>query len=135
MTTKDERIGIRVPSETKHSLLQIARKEGRSLAQVCEILLRAEIHSYEKKHFVARIEKWLLIAAPSAAPRAQLFKVTQRLDDALAAQPIQRPEQKQVKRPPPFCTKKTMSAGLIPELPIRSEWKIASSRSCRPLGW
>src|ERR1700693_2301235 len=49
MTTKDERIGIRVPSETKHSLLQIARKEGRSLSQVCEIFLRAEIHSYEKK--------------------------------------------------------------------------------------
>jgi hypothetical protein len=49
MTTKDERIGIRVPSETKHSLLQIARKEGRSLAQVCEILLRAGIHSYEKE--------------------------------------------------------------------------------------
>jgi hypothetical protein len=49
MTTKDERIGIRVPSETKHLLLQIARKEGRSLAQVCEILLRAGIHSYEKE--------------------------------------------------------------------------------------
>ena len=49
MTTKDERIGIRVPSETKHSLIQIARKEGRSLAQVCEILLRAGIHSYEKE--------------------------------------------------------------------------------------
>jgi hypothetical protein len=32
MTTKDERIGIRVPSETKHLLLQIAREEGRSLA-------------------------------------------------------------------------------------------------------
>jgi hypothetical protein len=49
MTTKDERIGIRVPGETKNSLLQIARKEGRSLAQVCEILLRAGIHSYEKE--------------------------------------------------------------------------------------
>ena len=49
MTTKDERIGIRVPSETKDSLLQIARKEGRSLAQICEILLRAGIHSYEKE--------------------------------------------------------------------------------------
>jgi hypothetical protein len=49
MTTKDERIGIRVPNKTKQSLLQIARKEGRSLAQVCEILLRAGIHSYEKE--------------------------------------------------------------------------------------
>src|ERR1700693_5250313 len=50
MTTKDERIGVRMPSETKDSLLQIARKEGRNLAQVCEILLQAEIHSYEKEH-------------------------------------------------------------------------------------
>jgi hypothetical protein len=49
MTTKDERIGIRVPTETKQSLLRIAKKEGRSLAQVCEILLRAGIHSYEKE--------------------------------------------------------------------------------------
>jgi len=49
MTTKDERIGFRVPSEIKSTLLQIAIKEGRSLAQVCEILLRAGIHAYEKE--------------------------------------------------------------------------------------
>jgi hypothetical protein len=38
-----------VPAETKQTLLQIARREGRSLAQTCEILLRAGIHSYEKE--------------------------------------------------------------------------------------
>jgi hypothetical protein len=48
MTVKDERIGLRVSSEMKVALLQIAKKEGRSLAQVCEMLLRGGIHEYEK---------------------------------------------------------------------------------------
>jgi hypothetical protein len=49
MTAKDERIGFRVSSEMKVALLQIAKKEGRSLAQVCELLLRGGIHEYEKE--------------------------------------------------------------------------------------
>ncbi len=49
MTAKDERIGFRVSSEIKVALLQIAKKEGRSLAQVCELLLRAGIHEYERE--------------------------------------------------------------------------------------
>ena len=48
MTAKDERIGFRVSSEMKVALLQIAKKEGRSLAQVCEMLLRGGIHEYDK---------------------------------------------------------------------------------------
>ncbi len=44
MATKDERIGFRVPREIKTALLQIARKEDRSLAQVCDIFLRAGLH-------------------------------------------------------------------------------------------
>jgi len=48
MTAKDERIGLRVPGEIKVALLQIAKKEGRSLAQVCELLLRGGIHEYER---------------------------------------------------------------------------------------
>jgi hypothetical protein len=48
MTAKDERIGFRVSAEIKVSLLQIAKKEGRSLAQVCELLLRGGIHEYER---------------------------------------------------------------------------------------
>jgi hypothetical protein len=48
MTAKDERIGFRVSGEVKTALLQIARKEGRSLAQVCELLLRGGISEYEK---------------------------------------------------------------------------------------
>ena len=48
MTVKDERIGFRVPGDIKASLLQIAKKEGRSLAQVCELLLRGGIGEYER---------------------------------------------------------------------------------------
>lgn len=46
---KDERIGFRIPSDVKKVLLQIARKEGRSLAQVCELFLRGGIESYKKE--------------------------------------------------------------------------------------
>ena len=49
MTAKDERIGFRVSGEIKTALLHIAKKEGRSLAQVCELLLRGGIHEYEKE--------------------------------------------------------------------------------------
>jgi hypothetical protein len=45
--TKDERIGIRVTAGLKKALLQIATKEGRSLAQLCEILLRGAAASYK----------------------------------------------------------------------------------------
>ena len=49
MTAKDERIGFRVSSEIKVALLQIAKKEGRSLAQICELLLKGGIHEYERE--------------------------------------------------------------------------------------
>jgi hypothetical protein len=47
--TKDETIGIRVPAELKRALIQIARKEGRSLAQLCEILLRGSAALYKEE--------------------------------------------------------------------------------------
>lgn len=49
MTAKDERIGFRVSTEIKGALLQIAKKEGRSLGQVCELLLKGGIHEYERE--------------------------------------------------------------------------------------
>lgn len=49
MTAKDERIGFRISGEVKDALLQIAKKEGRSLAQVCELLLRGGIQDYERE--------------------------------------------------------------------------------------
>jgi hypothetical protein len=44
---KDDRIGVRVPVELKRVLIQIAKKEGRSLAQLCEILLRGGANVYQ----------------------------------------------------------------------------------------
>jgi hypothetical protein len=46
---KDQTIGIRVTAELKKALLQIATKEGRSLAQLCEILLRGAAASYKEE--------------------------------------------------------------------------------------
>ncbi len=46
---KDERIGFRVPREVKNSLHEIAKNEGRSLAQICEVFLRGGISAYEKE--------------------------------------------------------------------------------------
>jgi hypothetical protein len=43
---KGDRIGVRVPTELKRALLQIAKKEGRSLAQVCELLLSGGVLLY-----------------------------------------------------------------------------------------
>jgi hypothetical protein len=45
---KNERIGFRIPANIKKALMQIAKAEGRSLAQVCEVFLRAGIWSYKK---------------------------------------------------------------------------------------
>ena len=50
--TKDQTIGIRVTAELKKGLLQIATKEGRSLAQLCEILLRGAAASYREEGHV-----------------------------------------------------------------------------------
>jgi len=46
---KEERIGIRVPAELKKALAQIAKNEGRSLAQVCEILLGGGVSLYREE--------------------------------------------------------------------------------------
>jgi len=48
MAMKDERIGLRLPREIKVELQDIAKKEGRSLAQVCELLLKGGILEYER---------------------------------------------------------------------------------------
>lgn len=46
---KDETIGVRVPAEMKKTLLQIARSEGRSLAQICELFLKGGIAAHKKE--------------------------------------------------------------------------------------
>lgn len=49
MARKDEMIGLRIPSAVKAALREVARKEGRSLAQVCDLFLRAGLYAYEKQ--------------------------------------------------------------------------------------
>lgn len=46
---KEDRIGVRVPAELKRALIQIAKNEDRSLAQVCEIFLRGGAWSYKEE--------------------------------------------------------------------------------------
>ena len=46
---KDERVGFRIPADVKRALSQIAAREGRSLAQVCELFLRGGIDIYRKE--------------------------------------------------------------------------------------
>jgi len=54
---KEDRIGVRVPAELKRTLMQIAKNEGRSLAQVCEILLRggASLYTEEGPKYLQRL--------------------------------------------------------------------------------
>jgi len=57
---KAEQIGIRVSEELKRALVQIAKNENRSLAQVCEIFLRGGVLSYKEegpKHFQRLLSK------------------------------------------------------------------------------
>jgi len=49
MPPKGDRIGLRVSVELKGALAQIAKKEGRSLARICELFLKGAVHSYEKE--------------------------------------------------------------------------------------
>ena len=46
---KDTRLSLRLPSQLKKDLEQIAAKEARSLAQVCEAILRDGVNSYVKE--------------------------------------------------------------------------------------
>jgi hypothetical protein len=46
---KEEQIGLRVPADLKKALIQIAKTENRSLAQVCEIFLKSGASSYKQE--------------------------------------------------------------------------------------
>lgn len=46
---KDERLGFRVSGELKSALTEVAKAEGRSLGQVCELMLRAGIEAYARE--------------------------------------------------------------------------------------
>ena len=46
---KDAPLAFRIPAELKKRLQALAKREARSLSQVCEILLRLGVENYEKE--------------------------------------------------------------------------------------
>jgi hypothetical protein len=49
LMAKNDRIGVRVSGDLKKLLIEIADREDRSLAQVCEIFLRDGARSYKEE--------------------------------------------------------------------------------------
>jgi hypothetical protein len=46
---KDEQIGFRLPANLKKELHILARHEGRSLSQICEILVSGGLEAYRRE--------------------------------------------------------------------------------------
>jgi hypothetical protein len=63
---KDTRFTLRIRSDLKKELETIAAREGRSVAQICEVFLKAGSESYRKKGagFLQRF-----LAQPLAGPK------------------------------------------------------------------
>ena len=60
MAAKDDQLGFRINAQLKATLLEIAKREGRSLAQICELFLKGGIREYEKegaKYFQRLLQK------------------------------------------------------------------------------
>jgi hypothetical protein len=49
MRTKNEQIGFRVPAGLKRELQEIARREGRTLSQICEIFVAGGLDGYKRE--------------------------------------------------------------------------------------
>jgi predicted transcriptional regulator len=49
LVAKSAFLGMRIPSELKKQLEQIARREERSISQICEVLLREGAAAYQKE--------------------------------------------------------------------------------------
>jgi predicted transcriptional regulator len=49
MTAKDTRLTLRIQSELKKELEGLAKKESRSVAQICEAFLRAGLSVYRRE--------------------------------------------------------------------------------------
>ena len=46
---KDAPLAFRIQADLKKRLLKLAKQEGRSLSQVCEMLLKIGVEEYEKE--------------------------------------------------------------------------------------
>jgi predicted transcriptional regulator len=61
--TKDAPLAFRIPTELKKKVQEIAKREARSISQVCEMFLRVGVEGYEKEgskylqRFLARQKK------------------------------------------------------------------------------
>lgn len=49
MWSKNEQIGFRLPAALKKELQEVARREGRTLSQVCEMFLAGGLETYRKE--------------------------------------------------------------------------------------
>ena len=46
MRTRDEQIGFRLPAHLKRELHSLAKREGRTLSQICEIFVAGGLEAY-----------------------------------------------------------------------------------------
>lgn len=49
MKRKDTPLAFRIPAELKRRLQQVARREARSVSQICEMLLTLGVEAYDKE--------------------------------------------------------------------------------------
>ncbi len=49
MRTKNEQIGFRVPAALKRELQEVAKREGRTLSQICELFVAGGLAVYKKE--------------------------------------------------------------------------------------
>ena len=49
MQTKDEQIGFRLRAGVKKELQDVARREGRTLSQICEMFVVGGLEAYRKE--------------------------------------------------------------------------------------
>jgi len=49
MRTKNEQIGFRLPANLKKELHDIAKREGRTLSQICEIFVAGGLADYRRE--------------------------------------------------------------------------------------
>jgi predicted DNA-binding protein len=49
MRTKNEQVGFRLSADLKRELHEIAKREGRTLSQICEIFVAGGMEAYRKE--------------------------------------------------------------------------------------
>ena len=49
MWPKNEQIGFRLPATLKRELREVAKREGRTLSQICEIFVAGGLEGYKKE--------------------------------------------------------------------------------------